>query len=226
LANIVSQIQNHFRAGNFEDGFAVHPLQSRFNNSCVPNSKMIEQSGEMVRMATRDIAIDEEVTFAYGIGFEMMTQQERHTRLEFECVCKSCKLDTSSQQLSDLRRRLIRGLTYLAKRTAPRCQQEAHDPSTIIKDLVVRRAAQDKRIPIANHFVYRALIGFLLEQEGLLDDYEGEKLRKDMIKLSGFYQTTLNIHVSRLASFQTTWFQQFAVACMIFGKEDDSMLLM
>src|SRR5947207_818289 len=57
-------------------------LHSRFNHSCIPNSKVPDISGEIIAMfATRDIVAGEEITFCYNSDFECRAKHARHQEL-------------------------------------------------------------------------------------------------------------------------------------------------
>ncbi|KAJ6086955.1 hypothetical protein N7467_005869 [Penicillium canescens] len=69
------------------------------------------------RFTTNDIDAGEEITFCYDPYDAHMTRSERHESLQhmgFACKCRACQLEAPFQQLSGLRRRLIRGVRYLA----------------------------------------------------------------------------------------------------------------
>ena len=73
-------------------------LHSRFNYSCIPNSKIPITGGEITAIfATRDIAAGEEITFCYNTDFECRTRHERHQALRFVCDWKACLTGTLFQ---------------------------------------------------------------------------------------------------------------------------------
>lgn len=88
-------------------------LLSRFNHSCIPNALMPISKGDSIScVATRDIRPGEEITFCY-MDLECTTSLARKKVLGFSCNCKACVPGTAFHQASELRRQLIRGLTYL-----------------------------------------------------------------------------------------------------------------
>lgn len=166
----------------------LFPLHSRFNHSCAPNSKIPTTSGETISaFATRDIDADEETTFCYNTDFEGRTRYEHHEALRFACNCMACLPGTPFQRLSDMRRRLIRGLQYLTlgvdldgQRQSPRF--------SIIVDSKLRTAAENHSIPISSRMIYTLFTIFLLEEEGLLDDLTVERLNPSLIRTMSLFR--------------------------------------
>lgn len=64
----------------------------------------------------RDIAAGEERTSCYYAYYEGLTRLERHGKPPFpsDCDCKACRLGTTLQRASEMRRRLIRALIKLS----------------------------------------------------------------------------------------------------------------
>lgn len=91
----------------------LYPINPRFNHSCVPNMRAPNHTGDTKEsFATKDIDSGEEITFCYDPYGAHMTRSERHESLQhmgFACKCRACQLEAPFQQLSDLRRLLIRG---------------------------------------------------------------------------------------------------------------------
>jgi len=195
-------------------------LQSRFNHSCIPNSKIPTPSGEVIaRFATRCIVAGEEITFCYNTDFECRTRQERHRALGFACDCKACLPGTTFQQLSDMRRRLIRGLHYLTQGVNLEGQKDSSD-SAIIIDPELKEAAEAMCIPISYRLVYGLLIIFLLEEEGLLDDIMLERLRPGILTVVTLFKTRSNARVSRLAMRRKSWRERLHMAFKLYGRGD------
>ncbi|KAL5341349.1 hypothetical protein BJX70DRAFT_66362 [Aspergillus crustosus] len=95
-------------------GFFV--LHSRINHSCLPNCKALTRAEEgLSATATRDILKGEEITTCYGTDFDRRVRSDRHRLLQFVCKCELCCAGTTAQQLSDLRRTLLRGLGYVLR---------------------------------------------------------------------------------------------------------------
>jgi len=126
------------------NGSPIHGLfilHSRFNHSCIPNCKVPTTNEKVIAsFATRDIVADEEITFCYNIDFECRTTHERHQALRFVCDCKACLVDTPFHQLSDIRRRFLRGLQYLTRGVDLNGQRQT-SASSIIVDSKLRNSA-------------------------------------------------------------------------------------
>ncbi|KAJ5306616.1 hypothetical protein N7508_005631 [Penicillium antarcticum] len=90
--------------------FALYPTNSRFNHSCAPNTNASDNVDDTKEMfATNDIDSGEE---SHPLLTIYMTRSERNESLQsrrFTCECRVCHLEAPLQELSDLRRRLIRG---------------------------------------------------------------------------------------------------------------------
>lgn len=124
-------------------------LHSRFNHSCIPNSKLPDTGKEIVTsFATRDIAEGEEITFCCNSDFECRTMRDRHQQLRFNCNCKACYTGTPFQQLSDMRRILIRGLQYLTHGIDIDGQRHL-SASPIILDSSLKHAAEEFNISLS-----------------------------------------------------------------------------
>ncbi|KAF2500678.1 SET domain-containing protein [Lophium mytilinum] len=195
-------------------------LQSRFDHSCVPNSKIPETGGEPIaRFATRTIEAGEEITFCYATAFMCKTRNERLEELRFVCHCKACLPGTPFQQLSDLRRNLIRGLQYLTL---------GHDfngviqtsASPIIFDSRLKQAAESFSIPISSRLIYNLLFMVLMEDEGLLDDFIIKRTAPSVVMTTTKFQTESNVKIARLAMAQDTWLGKFCVAFRLHGRRD------
>ena len=197
-------------------------IMSRFNHSCIPNSKLPTTSEENITsFATRDIATGEEITFCYDPDFECRTRHERHHLLRFSCECAACRTGTLFQQLSDMRRTLIRGLQYLTLGVDLDGQRQS-SVLPIIFDPELKTAAEEFRIPLTSRLIYNILVICLLEEEGLLDDFMLERMLPGTLKISNGFKTESNARIAKLAMAQTTWLKRFCVASWLYGREDDT----
>ncbi|KAI2602232.1 hypothetical protein GGR54DRAFT_531612 [Hypoxylon sp. NC1633] len=224
--------ENSFRimmpnsTGSLSNGPAhgLYLLHSRMNHSCIPNSTVPTTNGIIITSyATRDIPAGEEITICYGTGdgtdYEARTRQERMQALGFVCDCKACTLCTSFQQLSDLRRRFIRGLQYLLNGEDSDGQRLGSD-SPIVIDPVLKNQAETRSIPVSSRLIYLLLIVFLLEEEGVLDDFMVERLRPIIDVVANMFKTESNARIARLAMAQTTWRERLCIAFGLWGRGD------
>jgi SET domain-containing protein len=194
-------------------------LHSRFNHSCIPNSKVPLHSGEMVTsFATRDIAPGEELTICYYAELKGMTRQERHKDLEFICDCKACQPGSLFQQLSDMRRTLIRGLNFLTIGVDP--IGDRLESSPIIFNQKLRKEVQEFGIPLSVKLIYELLTMYLLEEEGLMDAFVVERCNPAILHTSTLFKTESNARIARLAVAQETWLEKLRVALRLDGRED------
>ena len=195
-------------------------LHSRFNHSCIPNSKVPNTDGEIIAsFATRDIVAGEEITFCYNTDFECRTRHDRHQALRFVCDCKACLTGTPFQQLSDMRRTLIRGLQYLTLGVDLNGQRQG-SASPIIVDSKLKKAAEDFSIPLSSRLIYNLLVVYLLEEEGLLDDFMVERCNPGILQTTALFKTESNARIARLAIRQETWLEKFCMAFRLYGRED------
>jgi hypothetical protein len=195
-------------------------LHSRLNHSCTPNSKIPVPSGQTISaFATRDIDAGEEITFCYNIDFECRTRYERHQALRFACNCMACLTGTPFQQLSDIRRRLIRGLQYLTHGVDLNAQIQS-PCSPIIVDYGLRDAAETFCIPISSRRVFTLLTIFLIEEEGLLDDLMVERLNPSLIGTISLFKSTSNQSIATLALSQESWLKKLLVGLQLYGRKD------
>ena len=204
----------------FGNGISVHGLfllLSRFNHSCIPNTKIpLPKKGTVTSFATRDIVAGEEITFCYETNFEGKTRHERHQALRFVCDCRACRINTPFQQLSDMRRTLIRGLQYL------KCGRDIHGCALppIIFDPKVRQAAERFEFPLSARLIHDLFIMALLEEEELLDDFMVEGLRPAMMRVTTAFEIPSNASIARLAMTQGTWLGKFCTALGLDGRAD------
>ncbi|KAK3380344.1 hypothetical protein B0T24DRAFT_190996 [Lasiosphaeria ovina] len=198
-------------------------LHSRFNHSCVPNTKIPTSNREISHVqsfAIRDILPGEEITFSYESDFGCMTREERHRQLRFPCRCDVCQAGTTFQQLSDMRRRLVRGLQYLqiGKDLDGRKQEASDRP--LITDIQLKRAAETGSIPLSSRLIYGVLVMVLTEQEGLLDDFLAERLSPSIRAAAAMFRTESNARLAKLAMAQETWLERLCVAFRLYGRAD------
>lgn len=195
-------------------------LHSRFNHSCIPNCKLPTTNEEVIAsFATRDIVVDEEITFCYNIDFESRTTHERHEALRFVCDCKACLVDTPFHQLSDIRRRFIRGLQYLTRGVDLKVEEQT-SASSIIVDSKLRKSAEEFSIPLSARLIYDLLGMYLLEEEGLLDDFMVKRMNPGIRRTTTWFGTESNAVIARLAIAQESWLRKLCVAFRLWGRED------
>jgi SET domain len=198
----------------------VFLLHSRFNHSCIPNSKVPTTSEDCIAtFATRDIIAGEEITICYNTDFECRNRHERHQALRFVCDCKACLIDTPFQQLSDMRRILIRGLEYLTSGVDLHGKRQ-DSALPIIVDSELKKKAEDFSIPLSARLIYKILVMSLLEEEGLLDDFMVERLNPGIVELATLFQTGSNVRIVRQVMAQRTWQEKLGIAFGLYGRED------
>jgi hypothetical protein len=195
-------------------------LHSRFNHSCLPNTKILEvKAGETITsLAVKEIAASEEITICYNNDFEVRTTDERHKALRFPvvCNCKACLPGTTFQQLSDMRRTLVRGLNYLLHGR----DLDGSKSTTIIVDPEMKKAAQELNITLSARLVYNVLVMVLLDQEGLLDDIQAEKFGSRVLQMPNLFKTESNTRIAKLVVVQQTPLDKFCVANKLYGQAD------
>jgi hypothetical protein len=225
IINTFSLNQHSFVNDNGEYMYGLYPLQSRFNNTCVPNSRILDHDVDAnqnltTRVAIKDILPEEEITFMYKNDFTYSTRAERHAELGFVCKCHACNLEGAAQQLSDMRRRLARGLLFLFTHDGPHFDRRISDPSAVIAEPILRRAAQRSAIPISNRFVYMILTAYLLEQEGLLDEVTLARYALAIHQVATWFRTASNRWVAVRALSKQSWHERVVVAFRIFRRAD------
>ncbi|KAI1658935.1 SET domain-containing protein [Daldinia decipiens] len=201
-------------------GHGLYLLHSRFNHSCIPNAKVPESSSETLTLfAIKEIVAGEEITFCYNADFEGRTRRERHEALRFACDCKACLPGTPFQQLSDVRRRFVRGLQYLAHGIdIDGRRQDSSSP--IIDDRKLKEAAENLSIPLCNKLIYQLLSSFLLEEEGLLDYLMRERIERPMVILSSLFETESNARIVKVAMTEQTLLGKVHIAFRLYGRAD------
>lgn len=148
--------------GNYieEKRWGLFPCHSRFNHSCQENAFVPESQSEpgvgrnsTSSFAVRDIAAGEEITIGYQNGFHSHTMDERRRLLTFECRCTVCdraSKDRNFRQVSDMRRRLMRGLVYLLDSIDENSEYDDDNSphfKPVICDPVMRKAADNCDFP-------------------------------------------------------------------------------
>ncbi|KAI0529789.1 hypothetical protein GGR58DRAFT_495665 [Xylaria digitata] len=212
--------ENSFAISKSPEAHGLFLLHSRFNHSCIPNTKLPDSFKEIAQSyATRNIVAGEEITICYNSDFECRTRSDRHQSLRFVCDCKACITGTPFQQLSDMRRTLIRGLQYLTLGVDINGQRQS-SASPLIFDFELKDAAENMSIPLFARLIYNLLAIYLLEEEGLLDDFMVERLLPGTSLVSALFKTESNARISRLSMAQDTWLGKFCVACQLYGRKD------
>lgn len=212
--------ENSFALQDITPMHGLFLLHSRFNHSCVPNAKLPSTAGKIIAIfATRDIDVGEEITFCYNKDFESRTRLDGHQALRFTCECKACLPGTHFQQLSEVRRRLIRGLQYLKYGRDLKGQRQ-NSESPIIIDSKLKEAAENFAIPLSARLIYSLLVMVLLEEEGLLDEFMIGRIYPNILILSTLFRTESNAKIAKLAIGQKTWPQKLCMAFRLWGRGD------
>jgi hypothetical protein len=208
-------------------GTGFFPLVSRLNHSCVPNCEVMDVEAGMPATddaavtcyAAKDIANGQELTMCYTSYLQCMAKIDRHRALRFICICKVCTADTLSQQLSDMRRTLMRGLYYL-----PHGQdisgQKLASGTALIFDPKLKKTAEEGNIKLGNTLVYNLLTTVLLDQEGLLNPFMMMGLGPMIMKVVGSFKNKRNAKLARLALEQRTRWAEFCVAPRLWERSD------
>ncbi|KAI1799958.1 SET domain-containing protein [Daldinia bambusicola] len=201
-------------------GHGLFLLHSRFNHSCIPNARVPDPIDGIISLfAITDIMPGEEITFCYIPDFSCRIRSERHEALRFVCNCKACLLGTPSQQLSDARRKFIRGLQYLTHGVDfDGKRQDASSP--IIADRKLKQAAESLSVPLSNRLIYLLLSLYLLDEEGLLDHLQRERLEPSVAAITSLFQAKSNAEIVKTAMAQTTWLGKVLVAFRLYGQYD------
>ncbi|KAG0153684.1 hypothetical protein PDIDSM_2338 [Penicillium digitatum] len=124
------------------------------------------------------------------------------------------------QQLSDLRRRLIRGLQYLTRGIDIWNGQVQVSDSPIIVDIKLKTAAESFKIPLSSRFVRCLLRAVLLEEEGVLDQFEMARIGPNLTTTVGLFRSEYNQRVATLALAQSTWLKRLQGVLGLYGRED------
>lgn len=196
------------------------PLSSRLNNSCTPNSKYSGSPNVNTMVATKDIAIGDEITFCYVPSHEYLTSSQRAKALWwFKCSCKACLIGTPFQQLSDMRRTLIRGLHYLIYGYDFNGKKHTAQQS-IICDPRAKQAAEDQDVTLSKAFVNFLLMMTLLEEEEILSSVMVKQYGRIPSVIAETFQSTNNVQVASLAMKKDTWREKLCAAFQIYGCKD------
>jgi hypothetical protein len=131
-----------------------------------------------------------------------MTTFERRMRPEYFCACDLCEAGQPERYVSDLRRRLIRGLGYLGDGGDSAGEQLGTEPPIV--DKALKKAAEYLSLPLSSLFVYRLLGMYLFELEGLLDDNQIRGPSEWLHKISVAFQKPRNAMVAKMALWQPT----------------------
>lgn len=216
--------ENSFAVATNPPAHGLLIVLSRFNHSCLPNCKVPHDGVEKDQLhfyATKVIMAGEELTFCYNTDFELRTTQDRIQRLGFQCDCKACLSDTPFHQASEMRRALLRGLHYLTH------GKDIDGPMPVsarpfLSDPEVKKAAEELRIPQSTRLIAVVLMGFLLEEEGLMDQFMFARLRPSVKSVAASFQTASNAHIAALVMAQASWLGRVCMAFKLYGKEDDA----
>ena len=194
-------------------------LHSRFNHSCIPNSKVpITGEGSIVSFATKTINVGEEIIVSYNPDLTFKTRRERHEALKYVCECKACQVYTPFQQVSDMRRRLLRGLQYLTIGKDLNGATQTSSPPIIV-DAILKKSAESCSISLSARFIHTLLITCLLEAKGLLDDIMFNRRTSAILQKAELFQTESNSVIVRQVMEQETWLEKFGVASQLYGRE-------
>ncbi|PQE17468.1 SET domain protein [Rutstroemia sp. NJR-2017a WRK4] len=201
-------------------GHALFVLMSRFNHSCVPNARIPVRHNEAAAIfAVRDIELEEEITFCYTSDLSVRVSSQRRRVLGFPCQCQACQISTPFHELSEARRTLLRGLDFLTG--GKEVVNEGQDlEKPIIFDPKLRKQVQDFDISLSSRFIYDILIVYLLEEEGLLDEFLLKELVPAVTTTKDLFRNRDNIKMASLALAQPTWFGRVCVAFSMYGRED------
>ncbi|OAQ59649.1 SET domain-containing protein [Pochonia chlamydosporia 170] len=215
-------MKNSFGTGTMGNlTLGLYLLQPRFNHSCVPNA--IQCPGEdttISRYACKDIAPGEESIFCYDPSLHSLTKTERHERLGFICKCTCRELAPPLQQVSNLRRRLYRGLRYLSQ--GKDIDGPTHMNSRrLITNLALKKAAENFELPISELFYYSTLAAVVAEEEGILDYTLAESIKEELSRYVIAFMTPRNMKVAKLAMMKTTWIVKLELAVSIRGQRDE-----
>ncbi|KAJ5431471.1 hypothetical protein N7445_009203 [Penicillium cf. griseofulvum] len=167
--------------------------------------------------AIKDIEAGEEIYFCYVADLKVKTKHERHEFLNFVCNCKACLPGTLFQELSDLRRRLIRGMLYITRGVDLDGEIQTSQ-SPVIVNPELKAAAEGHDIPLTSNC--------LLEEEGLLDDWAVKIVGVSVGEPAALFKSEYNRRIVKLAMAQDTWLKKFQVAFPLYGRADPADLFM
>jgi hypothetical protein len=142
----------------------------------------------------------------------------------FVCNCKACDLSDDNkefQQMSDRRRRLLRGV-YNHLNGADQAISGNPWPPSIIRDRVLKRAAESYSLPLSKRFIYGMLFTALTEEEGLLDEFGLGLIFSSMVPPPPTFKTKRNLDIADCAFHQRSWKDSFGVAFELDGRSDSA----
>lgn len=217
-------LYNCFRKCGEAKASRFYVLCSRFNHSCLPNCTSPAGQGKFETFARRDIEAGEELVFSYGAHFMNKTSSERGRDMEamgFACDCRACVPGTELQLLSDMRRRLARGLGFFIWGKDGFSTGDPHSTSRpVIPDPQRRWAAEHHAMPTTSRMVFALLFLVLTEKEGTLSPHYVEEHGRAIRTFMQWFKTESNIRISRLAMRQSTWLGRLRVACEMYVRPD------
>jgi hypothetical protein len=87
----------------------------------------------------------------------------------------------------------------------------------------VKRAVEELTLPMSTRFIASILRAFLLEQEGLLDQFRVEILGLSNTNLVvASFKTASNARIAANVVAQESWMGKLCAAFRLYGKKDDA----
>lgn len=217
--------ENAFGVSNTHHVHGLFVFLSRFNHACVPNCKVpmagtVIQTNRLHIYATRTVMPSEKLTFCYNSIYDYMIAKDRTQRLGFQCDCKACLIGTPFQRASNMRRTLLRGLYFLKEGEDINWPRPVSMPP-VLSDPQVRRAAEGFTLPLSTRFIASTMRAFLLEEEGLMDQFIIELLGlsdKELVVAS--FKTASNAQVAAVVMAQKSWLGKLCAVFKLLGKKD------
>ncbi|OQD98077.1 hypothetical protein PENSOL_c010G05440 [Penicillium solitum] len=146
----------------------------------------------------------EEIYFCHSSDLKAQTRYERHEYLDFSCDCKACIPGTPFQELSDLRRRLIRELHYILRGVDLDGKIQTSQ-SPVIVDPELKAVAETRNIPLTSRMVLHLMMVVFFEEEGLLDDWAVKIVERGVVIPVALFMSNHNHAIGELALAQDTW---------------------
>lgn len=206
-------------------------LQSRINHSCLPNARrpwLLTTEDSTSLIPTRDITAGEEITNCYVFQFQLLSREERADMMGFVCNCKACDVSDDNkewQQMSDMRRRLLRGV-YNHLNGGDQARPGVAWPPSIIRDPVMKRAAETLSIPLSKRFIYGMLFIVLMEEEGLLDDFGLGLIFQSVLPCPTSFKTKSNFEIADRAFHRgytnKCWKDALGITFELDGRSDEA----
>lgn len=193
----------------------IFPIGKRINHSCRPNSEMREAEGSITCTAIKDISVGEEITYSYLQDYEGLTSEERQQALGFNCKCSVCTKNPRGRLLSDMRRRLIRGIQILFGIDFGNGKY-----NTVVINPVLRKRGELFEIPLSSKLIYDLPTMLLLEQEGLLTDATMEKHNDTSTMVARWFDDYTNRRIALGVILEKTPEKKFRVANQLWGRAD------